>query len=176
MAADPRALAFIAVAAAAIIALTFRTWIDFDVAHLRGTDADAMTNVGDGYFVIALAIVAIVCNGALYLRQILWAWLLPGIGIVAIGIAAIAAYQAGTPWHAAGVDMHGAFVTSGHATAAVYEVFALATAIGLVAAVLAGVQYQRQRRELDEGVAQQAVEGSRHDEPNPGTAGRLGPR
>jgi len=172
---EPWALAFIAVAAAAIIALTLRTWIDFNVAHLRGIDADAMTSVGDGYLVVALAIVAIACAGALYLRPAFWAWLLPGIGISAVGIAAIAAYDAATPWHAAGFDISGAFVVRGHVAAAVYEVFALSAAMGLVAAVLASIQYGRRRRETSEGVAQHIVKGPHRDEPNPGTAGRLGP-
>ena len=173
---EPRMLAFVAAIAVAIIILTFRTWVDFDVAHLRGTDADAMTSIGDGYFVIALAIAGIACAGALYLRPKAWAWLLPPIGIAAIGIAAIAAYQAGTPWHASGFDADGAFVVGGHATAAVYEVFALAAAMGLAAALLASVHYQRQRRESAESEAQRAMEGSPHDQPNPGAAGRLGPR
>jgi len=157
---EPRALAFIAGAAAAIIALTLRTWVDFDAAHLRGTDADAMTNVGDGYFVIALAIVAIACAAALHLRPTIWAWLLPGIGISAVGIAVIAAYDAATPWHAAGFDISGAFVVGGHATAAVYEVFALAAAMGLVAAVLASIRYGRRRSESSEEGAQLTVKGS----------------
>lgn len=172
---EPRALLFIAVASAAITGLTFRTWVDFNVAHLRGTDADAMTSVGDGYFVIALAILAIACTAALYLRPKLWALLLPGVGISATGIAAIAAYQAGTPWHAAGFDIHGAFVVGGHATAAVYEVFALAAAMGIAAGVLATLHYQRQRQ-ARERVVEHPMKGPRHDQPNPGAAGRLGPR
>lgn len=170
---EPRALAFIAGAAAVIIALTNRTWIDFRVHALRGTDADAMTGVGDGYFVIALAIVAIACAGAVYMRPKFWHWLLPLIGVSAVSVMAIAAYDAATPWHAAGFDSTGVFVVRGHVHAAVYEVLALAAAIGVVAAVLASIQYQAQRRE---DVAQLSAKGPRHDQPNPRAAGRLRPR
>ncbi len=171
-----RAKLIIAIAAAVIIVLTFRTWVDFNVAHLRGTEADAMTGVGDGYFVIALAVVAITCTGALYFRPKFWAWLLPGTGLSAIGIAAISTYQAATRWHATGFDIHGAYVVGGHATAAVYEVFAVAAVMGVVAAVLASVHYRSLRQGPSESAAPRIVKGTRHDQTNPGAAGRLGPR
>ncbi|MEO8457251.1 MAG: hypothetical protein ABI559_05505 [Chloroflexota bacterium] len=173
---EPRALIFIVVAALAIVALTFRTWVDFNVAFLRGTDADAMTGIGDGYFVIALALLAIVCTVALYLKPSWWATLLPAVGLAAVSIAAVAAYQAASPWHATGFDIHGAYVVGGHATAAVYEIFVLAAAMGLAAALLAGLHYQRQRRESNARIMPSTTEGTRNDQTTPRAAGRLGSR
>ena len=173
---EPRALILILAASLAMIGLTFRTWIDFNVTHLRGTDADAITGVGDGYIVIALAGLAIACTVALYLRPKLWSILLPGVGVASVGIAVVAAYQAVTPWHAAGFDARGAFVAGGHATAAVYEILALAAVSGIAAGLLATLHYQRQRREASERVIPPAWEGTRSDQANSRAAGRLGPR
>ena len=138
-------LAAIIAAAAVIIALCWRPWVDFGISHLDGNNADAVTGIGDGYFVAVFAASIVVLAAALILRPGRWAWLLPAIGAAAIAIALIAGYDAGTAWHVVGVDIQGAFVAGGHATAAVYEVLALALAIALLAAILAGLQYQNLR-------------------------------
>jgi hypothetical protein len=152
---EPWGLAFITATALVIFALTLRTWVDFNIAHLRGTDADAMTNLGDGYLVMTLGVFAIGSSAALYLRPKYWMTFLPAIGLFAVSIAAIAGFEAATPWNASGSDMHGvAFVTGGHATAAVYEVSALAVLMGVTAAVLAGIHYRRLSAESGLSVAE----------------------
>jgi hypothetical protein len=138
-------LALMAIIAAAlgITGLSFATWVDFGVTEMRGTDAEALTGVSDGYLVAALGGI-ILLSAAVALFRPRWAiTLLPTIAVASITVLAVSGYTIATRWTAAGVDGEGAFITDGDPATAPYAIACLAIGTGLLASLLAARQASR---------------------------------
>jgi len=131
-------------ATAAIIVLSFQTWIDFGVTSAQGTDGstDAVTGQADGYVVMALGTLVLLFLGALIVLPRRSLALLPATGLAAVCVFAISGYDVTTSWRASGVDALGnAFVETGSPTVAVYAISVLSLVIAATAALLAGFRY-----------------------------------
>jgi hypothetical protein len=142
-------LMLMAVAAVAMIILAFQSWIDFGIVKTRGTDADALTGISDGYFVVALAAVVLVAAAGILARPRWTPALLPAIGAAMVAAFAIAGYDTATGWHTAGVDSNGAFILNGSPMAAPYAIAALAVTIAVLASVLAALRAGHTRSARD---------------------------
>jgi hypothetical protein len=142
-------LMLMAVAEVVMIILAFQSWIDFGIVKTRGTDADALTGISDGYFVVALAAVVLVAAAGILTRPRWTPGLLPVIGASMVAVFAIAGYDVATAWHTAGVDANGAFVLNGSPMAAPYAIAALAVTIAVLASVLAALRASHTRSARD---------------------------
>jgi len=154
----PILLLLMTVAAGAIVVLAFQRWIDFGITELRGTDAEAATDISDGWFVAGLGSAIIVLIGGILFRPQLAPVLLPAIGLAGVCTLAVAGFDTVTSWEATGVhpDNPGILVQAdGDPTVVPYTIAVLAVLIAVSAAVVRGVLLRETARPSDEGVSDQ---------------------
>jgi len=154
----PMLLLIMTVAAGAIVILAFQPWVDFGFAETKGTDAEAATGISDGWFVVALAILIVLLIGGVIFWARLAPILLPAIAIAAVGIFAIAGFDAVTNWQVSGFhpDNPGILVQAqGDPTVVPYAIAALAILIAFSAAVIRGIQFRQDPHLLGDLVAEE---------------------
>ena len=137
------ALVMIAAGALAMILLAFQPWVDFGLVEIDGIDSEALSGLSDGYIVAGLGGIILASAIAILSRPRWTLVLLPTIAVAAVAILVIAGYNAATSWHIAGIDGQGAFIDEGDPTFAPYAIAVIATAIAIVASVLAAVRASR---------------------------------
>jgi len=145
----PILLLLMTVAAGAIVVLAFQPWVDFGITEISGTEAEAATDISDGWAVVGLGSAILLFIGGVLFRPRWAPVLLPAIAFAAVCIVAIAGFDIVTDWHAAGVAPAnpGVFVQAqGDPTPVPYVIVVLAVLIAVSAAVVRGVQLKEGER------------------------------